>query len=78
MLKENQDRKAEEQGCADGGVGALSPNIFNFARKLVKSQPFCERVCYSIFCDLFFLVSIVGQLVKVPPSRQKVSLHITA
>ena len=65
------------QGCADGGMGSVAPpSIFKFARKLVKSQPCCKRVGHSNFCDLF-LVTIVGQFVKMPPPQRKVSRHIT-
>ena len=56
--------------------GVVPPSISTFARKLVKSQPFCKRIGHSIFCDLS-LVTIVGQLVKTPPPQQKVSRHIT-
>ena len=31
----------------------MPPNIFKFARKLVKSQPCCKGVGHTIFCDSF-------------------------
>ena len=42
-----------------------APNIFNFARKLVKIEPYCKRPGHSIFRDLL-LVTILGQFVKTP------------
>ena len=60
----------------NGGVGRRrTPNVFKFARKLVRRQPCCKRVGNSIFCD-FFLVTIVGEFVKTPPPRTEgVSVH---
>ena len=56
--------------------GRDAPNIFKFARKLVK------RVGYSVSSDLFIvifnnnLVTIVGQLVRTPPPpTEGVSAH---
>ena len=61
-----------------GGVGGIAPpNIFKFARKLVKRQPCCKRGWLQYFLGLFVLITIVGQLVKTPSSKQKVSRHIT-
>ena len=56
------------QRCADGGGGG-APNDVRFARKLVKSQPYCKGIRHSIF----LLVKIVGQLVKhyPPPPNGK-------
>ena len=49
-----------------GGVGGVvPPNIFKFARKLVKKQPSCKRVGKRIF-----LVTIVDQLVNPPPNSR--------
>ena len=58
------------QGCADGGMEGghvKPPRIFKLARKLVKSQQCCKRVGHSIFCELFFLLTVVGQFFKAPP-----------
>ena len=49
--------------------GIAPPSIFKFAKTLVKRHPRCKRAGNSIFCDLFVLVAIVGQLVKQPPRR---------
>ena len=42
--------------CKWEGVGALPPNIFKFARKLVKSQPcyHAARELATVFCVTFF------------------------
>ena len=46
------------QGCADWGRGGRhAPNIFKFAKKLVKRQPCWKRVGNSNFCDLLFCLS---------------------
>ena len=59
------------QGCADGGAwGRHAPNIFKFARNLVKIHSWCRTVGHSIFCGLCFLVKIVGQLVKRPSNEK--------
>ena len=48
--------------CRLGASGGVKPpNIFKFARKLIKRQPCCKRIVKSIFCDLFFLSNKVGQ-----------------
>ena len=61
----------------EGTWGDIAPpNIFKFARKLVKRQPCCKRDGNSIFCDLFLLV-IVGQLVKTPPNRKCLGTSLT-
>jgi len=59
-----------------GGYGGLKPpNIFEFARNLVKRQPCCKRVGISIFCDLLFSNNSwsIGQNI-LPPS-DAVSAH---
>ena len=57
------------KGCTDEGVGeSRTPNIiFKIARKLVKSQSCCKRNDLSIFRVPYLLI-VVGQLVKTPPS----------
>ena len=48
-------------------MGASHPcDVFKFARNLVKSQPCYKRFGHSIVLD-FFLVTIVGPMVKTPP-----------
>ena len=66
-----------------GGVrGRRTPNIFKFARKLVKKASQAARGLATVFSVTFYfsnnLVTIVGQLVRTPPPQQKVSRHITA
>ena len=56
----------------------MLPKILKFARKLVKSQPWCKRVGHNIFCDFFILEAIVGKLVKTPPPHWEESWYITA
>ena len=73
--------------CRDvamGGMGASRPpNIFKFARKLVKKVSQTARGLVTAFfvTFLFFsnnVVTIVGQFVRTPPPpQQKVSRHIT-
>ena len=66
-----------EKGCANGGRRAL-PNIFKFARKLVKSRPCCRRVGHSIFSHLFFFFSSNNWSISQNAPQQKVSRHISA
>jgi len=66
-----------EKGCANGGRRAL-PNIFKFARKIVKSQPWCKRVGHSIFYHLFSFFSNNIWSISQNAPQQKVSRHITA
>ena len=60
-----------------GGVGvSRPPNIFKFARKLVKRQPCCKKVGNSIFCDLFFFSNNSWSLRQnAPPPIEGVSAH---
>ena len=49
-------------------VDVTLPNIFKFARKLVKCQPCCKRAGYSMFRDSFFSSNSrsIGQNVPSP------------
>ena len=58
-----------------GGV-TRTPNIFKFARKWDKVSLAAGELTTALSETFFFLVSIIGQLVKTPPQR-KVSRHIT-
>ena len=51
-----------------GGVGGErhAPNTFEIVKNLAKSRPCYKRVGHSAFHDLFFLATIVGQMVKAP------------
>ena len=49
-------------------MGRRPPNIFKFARTL----PYRKGVGHSRFCGFFFLVTLVGQLVKTPPPNKRV------
>ena len=52
--------------CLLGAKGATLINMFEFARKLVKSWPCYKSVRHSVF-PLPFLVTVVDQMVKTPP-----------
>ena len=65
----------------EGAWGASHPPIFsNLQESWSKVSQAAKRVGHSMFCDLVFsnnLVTIVGQLVRTSPPKQKVSRHIT-
>ena len=52
-------------------TGALI--ILKFARKVVKSQPYCKRVGHSIFCDLVF--STISWSIGEKAPQQYLSEH---
>ena len=61
-----------------GGMGASDHPIFvKLQESTSKSHPCCKRDDHSAFLFPFFLVTIVGQMVKMPPKR-KVSRHISS
>ena len=54
-------------GLVGRGEASNPPNTFKFARKLVARQALYKRDGKSVFCDVSFLVAIVGLLIKSPP-----------
>ena len=67
--------------CRLGGMwGVAPPRFSNLQESWSKRQRRFKRVEKSIFYDLLFifLLTIVGELDKTSPLKQKASQHITA
>ena len=45
-----------------------TPQYFKNVKKFVRIQSFCRRNSYSIFHDLFLVVTVVCQMVETPHS----------
>ena len=73
FLKKERTAKYKSSATSDvffGDVGAHAPNIFDIARKLVKNPPSCKELA-TVFSVTFFLVAVIGQMVKTPPPPLK-------
>ena len=69
------------QGCTDGGVGASHPQYCQICNIVGQKLPRLQEGWPQYFLWSFFfsnnLVTTVGELVRTPPPKKKVSRHIT-
>ena len=78
VIAENRSSWGFQQARRDSDAllgGVIPPNIFRITIKLFTSPPCWNRNGHCISCDLFFIVTVVGQMVKMP--QWKVLRHIS-